>query len=565
MNEQKKQSIIENLIRIYKDKLIAYKAFNLMEQKFQKYEQTTNNRGWLTENDSMLITYGDTLQSGDSTGLNILHDFLSKYVGDAISTIHILPMYPYTSDDGFSVVDYKAIKTDLGTWEDVNYLAKDYNLMFDAVINHISKSSEWFKKFLLSEKPYSDYFIVSDPNADYSKVVRPRALPLLTPFETKEGIKHVWTTFSDDQIDLNFKNTGLLIEILDVLIMYARNGARFIRLDAIGFLWKELGTKCMHLAQTHEVIKLIRKILDVYAPGTIIITETNVPHKENLSYTGNGDDEAHLVYQFPLPPLTMFSMQKEDASKLTKWAQSLEALHPNTTYFNFLSSHDGIGMRPTEGLLTNEEKQFLVDITLRNGGQVSYKDNGDGTKSPYELNINYQDALASKEDSDETRIRRFIVAETILLSLEGIPGIYIHSLLGSRNDYYGKTTSGIPRRINREKLDVQKLEEALNGDTNRKKIFDELLRRLNIRKQHSAFSPMASQEVLELDSRVFAVIRNNEETQETIYVLINVSTENVTLKIRNLKGMDLISGVEIQNMITLNALQAMWVRSEHKL
>lgn len=565
MNNQERKSIIQSLIKIYKNEEIACKAMKLLEERFQKCQPIMNNCGWLTEKDSILITYGDTLQSKDRPGLKVLQDFLGKYVGDAISTIHLLPMYPYTSDDGFSVVDYKVINPELGSWNDVHNISKDYNLMFDAVINHISKSSEWFKKFIESVEPYKNYFIVADPNADYSQVVRPRARPLLTPFVTKEGLKYVWTTFSDDQIDLNFKNIDVLIEILDVLIMYTKNGAKLIRLDAIAFLWKEVGTKCIHLEQTHEVIKLIRKILDVFSPGTIIVTETNVPYKENLSYIGNGDDEAHLVYQFPLPPLTMFTMHKGDASKLTQWAKNLKPLQLHTTYLNFLSSHDGIGIRPIEGILTDKEKKFLVDITLRNGGQVSYKDNGDGTKSPYELNINYQDALSWVEDSDERRISRFIASETILFSLQGVPGIYIHSLLGSRNDYYGKTTSEIPRRINREKLNLQIVEQELSSDTNRKKIFDELLKRLRIRKEHSAFSPMSSQEILELDSKVFALIRKNKETQEVIYVLINVSNENVSLEINGLFGVDLLSGKRSENRIMLNALQAMWIKIDHKL
>lgn len=231
-------------------------------------------------------------------------------MGDAISTVHILPMFPYTSDDGFSVVDYKEIDPGLGDWEDVKKLAADYHLMFDAVINHISKSSDWFQRYLRCEEPYKDYFITCDPSADYSTVTRPRALPLLTKFETKEGEKYVWTTFSEDQIDLNCKCPEVLIEILDVLLTYAQNGARLIRLDAVGFLWKELGTACMHLPNTHEVIKLARKVLEDYVPGTLLITETNVPHKDNISYFGNGKDEAQLVYQFPLPPLTMFSFSQ---------------------------------------------------------------------------------------------------------------------------------------------------------------------------------------------------------------------------------------------------------------
>lgn len=565
MKEESKKTLIESLIKIYKDETIAYSALNLIEERFQKYESKDIKEKWLSEKDSILITYGDSLQKKESKGINVLHDFLNKYVGKAISTVHILPMYPYTSDDGFSVVDYKMIDPELGTWEDVNNLAKDYDLMFDAVINHISKSSNWFQKFLALEEPYKDFFLEADPSEDYSQVVRPRALPLLTPFETKEGTKYVWTTFSDDQIDLNYNSIELLVEILDVLVTYSMNGAKFIRLDAIGYLWKELGTTCIHLPQTHEVVKLIRKILDIYTPGTMIITETNVPHKENISYFGNGSDEAHLVYQFALPPLTMFTLLKGDATKLMGWLKSLEPYNSHTSYFNFLSSHDGIGVRPTEGILTDIERQFLVDTTLKHGGEVSFKDNGDGTKSPYELNINYQDALAGPEDSDEIRIRRFLAAQTILLSLKGMPGIYIHSLLGSRNDYYGKTTSGIPRRINREKLDVENLEDALNSDTNRRKIFDELITMLTIRSNYSAFSPVASQEIMELDSRVFAIIRKNEDTKEVIYVLINVSNEDITLELSNLRGRDLLSDTTIQSKVTLKGLQSMWIHLEHEI
>lgn len=227
MREENKKSIIDSLYRIYKDRIKAEEAFNQMDRRFQRYEEKESFRAWLTEEDVMLITYGDTLQKEGKDGIKTLHKFLKKYVGDAVSSVHLLPMYPYTSDDGFSVVDYRQINPDLGSWEDVNNLAGDYKLMFDGVINHISKSSKWFEKFLACEEPYKNYFIAADPQEDYSQVIRPRALPLLTPFETKEGEKYVWTTFSEDQIDLNYKSIDLLIEMLDILITYALNGAAF--------------------------------------------------------------------------------------------------------------------------------------------------------------------------------------------------------------------------------------------------------------------------------------------------------------------------------------------------
>lgn len=530
------------------------------ETEREKKDAHRTSCGRLTEKDTMLITYGDTIRDGERYGLEVLGEFLEEYVGDAIENVHLLPMYPYTSDDGFSVVDYRKINPALGDWPQVHALAEKYGLMFDAVVNHISKSSEWFQSYLKGEEPYTNYFHTCDPDADYSMVTRPRALPLLTEFKTAEGRKHVWTTFSEDQIDLNFSSPDVLAEIVDLLVFYGRSGAKFIRLDAIGFLWKELGTTCMHHPKTHEVIKLMKDVLREYSPETKIITETNVPHKDNISYFGNGSDEADLVYQFPLPPLTMYTLLTGDATILSRWMETLELPGEKVTFFNFLSSHDGIGVRPTEGILTAEQQQFLVNSTLKNGGRVSYKDNGDGTRSPYELNINYQDALAGPDDSDEVRVGRFLAAETILLSMQGMPAIYIHSLLGSRNDYAGMTASGIPRRINREQICLDYLKEQLEGDTNRSRIFHEMIRRLRIRRGQKAFAPEASQKILHLHPGVLAFRRGDAEP---VYVLVNVTGKEVKLELPDIQGRNLLSEdgrQEINGSILLGAYEAAWIR-----
>lgn len=560
MKERLKEQIIKRLGRVYKNTGKIEEAVELIGRYLDCYEKTESEVTPLSEKDSILITYGDTITDEKKPGLEVLHRFLKEHVGEAIETVHLLPMYPYTSDDGFSVVDYRKINSELGDWEQIKILSEDYGLMFDAVINHISKSSRWFEGYLKGEEPYKDYFITCDREADYSSVTRPRALPLLTKFDTQAGEKYVWTTFSEDQIDLNFECPALLAEILDILVMYGRSGAKFIRLDAIGFMWKELGTTCMHLPQTHELIKLMKDVLNEYAPDTRIITETNVPHKDNISYFGEDGDEADLVYQFPLPPLIMYTFLSENARILSDWMETLKLPNEKVTYFNFLSSHDGIGVRPTEGILTEEEQKVLLDATLRHGGVVSYKDNGDGTKSPYELNINYQDALAGPESSDEERIGKFIAAETLLLSLQGVPGIYIHSLLGSRNDYYGKTVSGIPRRINREKLDYRTLEKQLTENTNRKQIFNTLIERLRIRRKESAFSPRAEQKVLKENEQVLCFIRENPETKECIHVLINVSKKEQTVSYARLKGHNLLNDKDVQEKLVLGPWECAWVK-----
>lgn len=512
---------------------------------------------WVNKNDVMMITYGDGIKQKDMTPLAALKQFLDEEMDGTISAVHLLPMFPYTSDDGFSVQDFREVNPELGTWDDIDALKENYDLMFDGVINHVSKSSVYFQEFLKGNDIYKNFFIVADPKADYSSVTRPRTLPLLTAFETSEGEKYVWTTFSDDQIDLNYKEPAVLLEILDVLLFYASKGARFLRFDAIGFAWKELGTTCMHLPQTHELIKLMREVMEECVKGCTIITETNVPHKDNISYFGDGTDEAGLVYQFPLPPLTLHSYISHNAEKLTKWAASLEPTSPTTTFFNFLASHDGIGVRPVEDILTDEERQAMVDAVYDRGGQIGFRTTPEGTEVPYELNINYLDAVAGNETDEDVMVRKFMGAQCILLSVMGVPGIYYHSLLGSRNCYKDYEESGIKRRINREKLDLDKLREELKGDTLRRKVLDSYKKLLKIRKTQNAFGPNEAQEVLSLHPSVFALLRG--EGEDKILVLINVADEKICLS-TEYTGTDLISGELFDREITLPPYGYCWIR-----
>ncbi len=517
---------------------------------------------WVDETDSMLITYGDSIK-GDDKPLNVLHSFLKRNVKDLITSVHILPFYPYTSDDGFSVVDYLKVDDNLGNWNNINELSKDYKLMFDGVINHISRSSSWFQGYLNCDSKYKNYFITSNINEDYSNVTRPRALPLLTKFETKEGIKHVWTTFSEDQIDLNYDNVEVFLEILEILIEYIKKGAKYIRLDAIGFMFKEKGTTCIHLPRTHEAIKLYREILDEIAKGVVLITETNVPHKENIEYFGNGYDEASMVYQFAMPPLTLNTFIQKDVTDMLNWAKTLDDCTSATTYFNFLASHDGIGVRPLEGLVSEDKLDTIVNTVLNRGGKVSYKTNVDGSKSPYELNISYINALSDIGDSDDIKVKRFIAAQAILLSFVGIPGIYIHSLIGSENWSEGVEQSGINRRINREKLNINKLEEELNDENSvRFKVFSAYKKLLSIRKNIKAFSPISKQRVLEIDKRVFSIERINEEVEEKVLVLINISNEDIYVDVPY-SGKNLITNKFESNKILLEQYEVKWILSSN--
>jgi glucosylglycerate phosphorylase len=528
--EMKKQTILTNLMDVYgkeKGEDLFENVLNLINTYGQKAEKQ-----WVNEKDVMLITYGDSIKEEGKAPLKSLHEFLNNNAKETITNVHLLPFYPYSSDDGFSVIDYEKVNSELGDWEDVQNLSNDYSLMFDGVINHISKESDWFQEYLKGNPLYKNYFVEADPNDDYSTVTRPRALPLLTKFETANGEKYVWTTFSDDQIDLNYENENVLLNILEILLMYVQKGARFLRLDAIGFMWKKFGTTCIHLEETHKLVQVMRDVLEAAAPGTIIITETNVPHKENISYFGNGHNEAHMVYQFPLPPLTLHTLQTGNAEKLLAWADSLEPTTEETTFFNFLASHDGIGVRPVEGILTKEEVGVMVEKVTENGGFVSYKANGDGTKSPYELNINYLDALSHPDEQIELKTERFIAAQSILLSMQGVPGIYVHSLLGSQNDLKGVEETGRYRSINREKLNRHAVQADLNdANSLRHHVFTAFSKMIKLRQKEKAFHPNGEQQVVFTDERLFSLLRTSVDKEDRIAVVINVSNESVSLNL----------------------------------
>ncbi|EAD1385956.1 TPA: sugar phosphorylase [Listeria monocytogenes] len=520
---------------------------------------SNNTRGsidTISEKNVYLIAYGDSIFEKNKHPLQTLNEFLQEYAQDVITDVHLLPIFPSTSDDGFSVTDYKQIDEQLGDWDDVQKMSENFRVMLDFVANHMSKSSDWFKRFSDNEAPYNQFFIKKDSQFDYKNVTRPRTSPL---FHKYENGKELWTTFSEDQLDLNVRNIDCLVALTDVLLFYASKQATSIRLDAIGFLWKTSGTTCMHLPETHEIISLWRLLIDELYPNLQIITETNVPHEENISYFGDGENEANMVYQFPLPPLVLHTFTCHDTTKLSKWAKSISQVSSTATYFNFLASHDGIGMRPATGILSDEEINSLVQKAVQNGGQVSYKDNADGTQSVYELNINYGEALQNPgEDTTEELItKKIIAAHSILLTLQGVPAIYYHSLLGSKNDLVGYEESGINRRINREKLEKNQLVHELETDTYRQTIFTSLKKLVQIRRNHTAFSPFATQEILDLGPDIFAIKRESEK--ECIYGIVNVTSHDIR-KTLAFSGTNLLTNQPVASELDLTSYEVVWIK-----
>ena len=524
------------------------------------------------QKDSVLICYGDSVLESDQKPLSTLKSFLDTYSKGVIGGVHILPFYPFTSDDGFSVLDYSSVNPSLGEWEDIVAIANDYSLMADLVINHCSARSMWFENFIKDRDPGRNFFFTASPEDDLSAVVRPRTNALLREVETAKGTQHVWCTFSHDQVDLNFKNPQVLKEFVHIIRQYLDHGVRIFRLDAVAFLWKEVGTNCLNLEQTHEVVRLLRSLIEQARPDAVIITETNIPNRQNLAYFGNAN-EAHCIYNFSLPPLLVNSLVTGNCDYLKQWMMSMPPARNGTAYFNFIASHDGIGLRPAEGLLEEQEIDNLVSTMQQFGGLVSWRTGENGDRKPYEINISLFDALqGTKDGADQYGLQRFICAHAIMLSLEGIPGIYIHSLLGTRNDYQRAENSGHNRAINRHQWNYDSLKSELEDSTSHHyQVYNNLKSLLKIRCSQPAFHPNATQFTLHLGSQLFGFWRQSMDREQSIFCVSNVSNQTQPLDLSDLNLIDtenwydLISGEqysEDNHVVNLAPYQTVWITNQ---
>lgn len=566
-----KASLRPRLRKLYGDQRLdrIFERLALIAGRYNYLEKTcTTSVPCWDEKSCILITYGDMITATGEPPLTTLHRFLKDYLEEMITGVHVLPFFPSSSDEGFSVIDYRAVDPQLGTWDDIKLLGEDFHLMVDLVLNHVSSRSQWFQDYIGNVAPARDYFIKIKPKNDLSAVVRPRTTPLLTQVTTANGESYVWTTFSSDQIDLNYSNIDVLLEMIDILLGYISYGAVIIRLDAIAYLWKDIHTQCVNLPETHEVVKLLRDVVDDVTQGVMLLTETNVPQEENYSYFGSGD-EAHMVYQFCLPPLILYTIQTGSSRQLCKWAADLTPTPEGCSFLNFTASHDGIGVRPLEGLLEEGEIEQLAE-TIRNcGGFVSCRTGENGKEVPYELNITYFDALkdVSRPDDLLWQVRRFLCSQLIMLCLRGIPAIYFHSLTASQNDHEGVSNTGENRAINRYRWREQELRDLIeNPASTTARVFDCYTDILTKRSLYPAFHPDTPQEIVPAPDSFFVVLRTPED-DDPITCLNNVTQKNQQIKLSSLgfalddrgSAWDILAEKEVGEIVELEPYQCCWL------
>jgi sucrose phosphorylase len=535
----------------------------------ENYAEPLPHQNHWDQKNVTVITYGDTIIEPKNKPLATMLKFIDERFSEFVSSVHILPFCPYSSDDGFAVTDYFKVNEKLGDWDDIRRISEHYDLMADLVINHCSSENQWFQNFIQGAGEGRDYFITVDPEAQLTAVVRPRTSPLLRQTETSDGVKYVWCTFSHDQVDLNFGNIEVLKTFVRIIRKYLDMGVHIFRLDAVAFLWKKIGTNCLNLPETHEVVRLLRTLVEHGKADAILITETNIPNRENLGYFGNAN-EAHMIYNFSLPPLLLNTMVTGNCHYLKQWQMSMPPAQNGTAYFNFIASHDGIGLRPAEGLLNDEEIATLINTMQSFGGKISWSTGTHGVKRPYEINIALFDALqGTTKGPDDWAVERFICAHAIMIALEGVPAFYIHSLLGTHNDYDNMEDRGYNRAINRHQWVLADLQEVLDDDnTENYRVYNLLKKIIMIRQQQPAFHPNATQFTLHTGDQLFSFWRQSVDRRQSIFCIYNISDENQTLLLRDLNLIstdswrDLVSGRvydEHDELLKIKPYQVLWI------
>ena len=543
----------------------------ILDPYYVNYEtnELENESIW-DSSSAVLITYPDAIYRKDESTLRTLAEFFENRLSGLSSVIHVLPFLPSTSDGGFAVSNYEKIEETFGNWEDLKALSSKHKIMADLVLNHVSSSHPWVHQFMKSDEPGSSYIVAPSQTDIWEEVTRPRNSSLFTTLKTDKGFKRVWTTFGPDQIDLDWSNPHIFLEFFKLLVRYINNGAEWIRLDAIAFIWKEPYTTCLHLDPVHSIVKLLNKCLNILKPSAVLITETNVPEKENISYLIDGN-EANLAYNFTLPPLLLEALYTGETDLLNNWLSNWNELPTYTSLLNFTSSHDGIGLRALEGIMEEKRMHNLLVESEKRGGLVSHRRMSNGQDQPYELNISWWSAM-SHIGSDITlfQFERFLLSQVFTLSLKGVPAFYLPSILASPNDIDTFRKTGQRRDLNREKFEANKLIERLNNfDSPASKNISYLSQVIKVRSRLKAFHPEAFMKCISSNISNCVIIQRGSD-EDRVYVISNMSDKHLNISLFNEIGLfklsskkrliDNITGSNLNTgSFTLNPYQVVWV------
>ena len=422
----------------------------------------------------MLITYSDSI----GRNLKEMTGVLNRHFSKAVGGIHILPFYPSSADRGFAPLTYREIDQNFGTWEDVEALSRNYYLMFDYMINHISKSSEYFQDFLKrkDQSPYKDFFIRykdfwpggEASQADIDRIYKRKPRPPYIEAKFEDGTQEkIWCTFDEEQIDLNLTSDATKKFNFDNLQFLSERGASLIRLDALAYATKKAGTDCFFVEPD------IWNILEEYESSLKPLNAEILPEvHEHYRYQMELSKRGYWVYDFALPMLVLYSLYSGKKSRLEHWLKVCPRKQ-----FTTLDTHDGIGIVDVKDLLSDEEIDFTKEYLFTNGANIKkvYNTAAYNNLDVYQINCTFYSALG---DDDKA----YLLARAIQFFTPGIPQIYYVGLFAGRNDIELLEKTKVGRNINRHYYTLPEIENEVN-----RSVVQSLIRLMEFRNSYPAF------------------------------------------------------------------------------
>ena len=427
------------------------------------------------KNEIMLITYADSM----GNNLKDLHKVLNQYYTNAVGGVHILPFFPSSADRGFAPMCYDRVDPNFGTFADVEAIGKDYYLMFDFMVNHISAHSAYFQDFLQKKDQsaykdffirYSDFWENGEPTQEQVDLIykrKPRAPYIEAEFA--DGSKEkVWCTFCEEQIDLDVRKDATKQFIKQTLVDMCHHGAAVIRLDAFAYAIKKPDTSCFFVEpDIWELLYDIEKT--VKAEGAEILPEIH----EHYTIPMKIADKGFWIYDFALPVLTLHALYNHTGVYLKQWMERCP-MHQFTT----LDTHDGIGIVDVKDLLPDEEVDKVKEQMYQQGANVKkiYSSEAYNNLDIYQVNTTYYSALGNQDDA-------YLLARAIQFFAPGIPQVYYVGMLAGSNDVdlMERTKNG--RDINRHYYSLEEVAEQ-----QQRPVVQKLKELMELRNTHPAFS-----------------------------------------------------------------------------
>lgn len=466
------------------------------------------------KNEIVLITYADSIGENLKELVNVLKEHFKGVVGG----VHILPFFPSSADRGFAPITYEEVDSNFGNWNQINSLGEDFYLMFDFMVNHISRQSKYFADFAKNKdkSKYADFFIrykdfwpngvptKDDMNLVYKRKDRDPSVEINFADGTKEDL---WCTFDSEQVDINLSSKVANEFIKDSLVGMVKNGAKIIRLDAFAYTTKKVGTNCFFVEpDIWEILDNIKKLLEPYSVE--VLPEIHEHYTIQLEIAKRG----YWVYDFALPMIMLYTIYSCSKTRLVEWLKKCPEKQ-----FTTLDTHDGIGVVDVVDLLTDEEIEKTKEYLFSKGANVkkAYNSSAYNNLDCYQINCTYYSALGNNDDA-------YILSRAIQFFAPGIPQVYYVGALAGENDIelVEKTKQG--RDINRHNYSVQEIQENIE-----RPVVKRLMNLMKFRNSYSAFDGKLSIDQTS-DEHILNIAWKNEKNEAILNVDLKTCDFEIT-------------------------------------